>query len=313
MKKLSTVTAVAAVLMLALAGTTFAYPTGWTSDKTVTASTGSVDIAVKGATVHLVYENNGVYYRRSTNTGLTWSSAVRLDAGTGSRPRVTAGAGNTVYAAYVGQDRPGALHNEVLVRRSTTSGQTWESGYFAYAGSATDTVEAVDVTHGSVNVSLCWKMNIANHIYIYWSPLGVGPSPAAAPEGSAMAISLHPDGTPPFYQAAAYARDLRCYHSECDGRYVWRSPAARCPRGTSPSSRARDRGASTSSADGETGCFISCCAPSLSPASRTGCSSARPRWWSRAARRAMRTSIPGGRPSGLSAFTQRKEAASSGT
>ncbi len=174
MRKLSAVTALAAVLMLALAGATFAYPAGWTSDKTVTAGTGSVDIAVKGANVHLVYENNGVYYRRSTDSGLTWSSAVRLDAGTGSRPRVTTGAGNTVYATYVGQDRPGALQSEVLVRRSTNSGQTWESGYFAYVGSSTDTVEAVEITHGSDNVSLCWKMNIANHIYIYWSPLGGG-------------------------------------------------------------------------------------------------------------------------------------------
>lgn len=175
MKKPLTFLIMLVLLTLALGGTAHAYPAGWTSDKAVTAATGAVDLAVKGNSVHLVYGNSGVYYRRSTNKGLTWGSAVRLDAGTGVCPQVTTGSGNTVYAAYVGQDRPGALRNEVLVRRSRNAGQTWDTGYFAYAGSATDAVDEVALTHGSDSVSATWSLSFnASPTSIYWSQLGTG-------------------------------------------------------------------------------------------------------------------------------------------
>ena len=174
MKRLWAAAALAVALTLALAGCALAYPAGWTSDRTVTSGTGEVDVAVKGDTVHLVYENNGVYYRRSTDMGLTWGSAVRVDGGTGFRPRVTAGAGTMVYAAYVGRDRPGASGDELLVRRSTNGGQSWEQGHYARAGSPGDDVESVELTHGTDSVSLCWKLDVANRDYIYWSPLGGG-------------------------------------------------------------------------------------------------------------------------------------------
>ncbi len=167
--------AASVVLIIALVGPANAYPTGWTSDNTVTAGTGAVDISVKGNTVHLVYENGGIYYRRSADKGLTWSSTVRIDGGTGVRPQVTTGSGNAVFVAYVGQDRPGAGRGEALVRRSPDAGQTWDSGYYAYAGSATDSVEDVAATHGSDNVSLTWSLSHdSSPTSIYWSALGAG-------------------------------------------------------------------------------------------------------------------------------------------
>lgn len=165
---------VVVLIALAMPAPAPGYPQGWTSDNLVASGTGSVDISVKGDTVHLVYENNGVYYRRSNDQGVTWTSAVRLDAGTGAGPQVTVGPGDTVFVAYVGEDRSGSVRREALVRRSSNAGRNWDSGYYAYVGSATDTVEAVFVTHGCENVSICWQADVANRDYIYWSPLDGG-------------------------------------------------------------------------------------------------------------------------------------------
>ena len=176
MKRIACFLAILMFFNLALGGVAGAYPTGWTSDKAVGASTGKVDVAVKGNIVHLAYENNGIYYCRSTDKGVTWSSPRKVNLGswTVSSPQVSTGSGDSVYIAYVSEERPGANHTEALVRRSQNSGQSWESGYFAYAGSSTDNLIEAALTHGSDSVSIAWRQWLSSGYAAYWSPLGAG-------------------------------------------------------------------------------------------------------------------------------------------
>jgi len=83
MKRIACFLAILMFFNLALGGVAGAYPTGWTSDKAVGASTGKVDVAVKGNIVHLAYENNGIYYCRSTDKGLPGALPGKSTSGHG--------------------------------------------------------------------------------------------------------------------------------------------------------------------------------------------------------------------------------------
>lgn len=94
-------------------------------------------VAVYRDTVHVVYEDdrsNGiyeVYYRRSTDGGLTWSDEVRLsplDNRDSRRPAIAVN-GNTVHVVWDDARDYGSptLLGEIFYRRSTDGGANWRA------------------------------------------------------------------------------------------------------------------------------------------------------------------------------------------
>jgi len=128
------------IFAIAVSATTArAYPASkqWTSDIHVpgASSDGEVDIAVRHDVVHLVYVGQGgvsVWYMRSADRGLHWSTPFRIDDGNrqDAHPRIEIrGETDTwpydqVAIAYQTLDRDPA-HWHVLLRNSQDLGATW--------------------------------------------------------------------------------------------------------------------------------------------------------------------------------------------
>jgi len=89
--------------------------------------------------------NQEIVYKKSTNSGSSWSSPTRLtyNSGDSSYPFLAAGTGNNLYIAWQ-DDTPG--NDEVYLKSSTNSGNTWStpirvtwnSGYTGRPSIATD-------------------------------------------------------------------------------------------------------------------------------------------------------------------------------
>ena len=109
------------VMALTGSGTGYGYPGG------LAASSTSV--------VHAIYEQGvlgsyRVHYRRSTNSGAIWSTALLLSrpsVGDAGAPAIEA-SGPTVDAVWVeGDDVIGGVDAVVIYRRSLDAGLTWEA------------------------------------------------------------------------------------------------------------------------------------------------------------------------------------------
>src|ERR1041384_6568181 len=94
----------------------------------ITASDNSWCIASSGSVVHIVWFDfrdvtREIYYKRSTDDGLSWSSDTRLSDLTfdSEYPSVTVN-GQNVYVAW-DDARNGAAN--IYFKRSTDGGQTW--------------------------------------------------------------------------------------------------------------------------------------------------------------------------------------------
>ncbi len=105
--------------------------TTWSGDTALTSGAGAkVDpsLAVAGDNVHLVWEdsrngyNSEVYYRRSTDGGLTWESEQRLtNDNYMSRNPCVAATDFYVYVAWASD----TVGREIYFQRSTDNGATW--------------------------------------------------------------------------------------------------------------------------------------------------------------------------------------------
>jgi hypothetical protein len=92
----------------------------------------SPDVAAdSGNAVHVVWRddtpgNNEIYYRRSTDGGVTWQAAKRLTStsGDGDCPAITTDSDGTIQLAW-SDDKSGDI--EIYHVRSTDSGSTWSS------------------------------------------------------------------------------------------------------------------------------------------------------------------------------------------
>jgi hypothetical protein len=105
--------------------------TTWSADTALTSGAGAkVDpsLAVADDNVHLVWEdsrngyNSEVYYRRSTDNGLTWDTEQRLtNDNYMSRNPCVAVCGSNVYLAWSSD----TVGREIYFQRSTDNGVTW--------------------------------------------------------------------------------------------------------------------------------------------------------------------------------------------
>jgi hypothetical protein len=104
----------------------------WESDERLTndpAISGSPALAVSGYILHVVWRderdgNREIYYKRSTDGGLTWSADIRLtaDPAVSSVPSIAV-SGSHVHLIWR-DDRDG--NTEIYYKRSTDDGLTWK-------------------------------------------------------------------------------------------------------------------------------------------------------------------------------------------
>ncbi|RKX68878.1 hypothetical protein DRP53_09805 [candidate division WOR-3 bacterium] len=110
------------------------YGQSWEADRRLTfdsvagPSSGMAAIAISGAYLHLVWRdtrdgNREIYYKRSSDNGLTWSNDVRLtnDPGISGLPSITA-EDSMVYLVWQ-DDREGNF--EIFFKYSTNWGEDW--------------------------------------------------------------------------------------------------------------------------------------------------------------------------------------------
>lgn len=108
-------------------GTSWSPPTrlSW-----VSGYSGCPDLAADSGTgIHLVWfdnftENNEIYYKRSTDSGASWSSLTRLtwNSGTSLFPAVAADSSGGIHVVWA-DNTPG--NDEIYYKRSTNGGASW--------------------------------------------------------------------------------------------------------------------------------------------------------------------------------------------
>jgi len=167
MKRLKTLSALA-LLVFACA---MLLPAAWTSKRLTYNSGGSEipGIAVSGANIYVVWMDNTtgnweIYFRRSSDSGVTWMTSKRLthNAGDSMFPSVAASDDN-VYVTWH-DETPGQL--DIYFRRSTDSGATWESA--KRLTNNTGSSQTTRVAMSGSNVYVCWSDNTPGNCEIYF-------------------------------------------------------------------------------------------------------------------------------------------------
>jgi hypothetical protein len=95
----------------------------------------SRSILSNGNSIHIIWydnrngvSNNEIYYKHSTNNGLNWSSDIKLTDNPARSEQPALGINNTTIYAVWQDDRDGSLL-EIYYKRSTNSGNSWESDF----------------------------------------------------------------------------------------------------------------------------------------------------------------------------------------
>lgn len=121
-------------------------------------------IAVSGSDVHVVWwdkrdENDGIYYKRSSDAGTTWETDIRLtdSLGFGDYPSAATSSGNNVHVVWQDyRDTP----TEIYYKRSTDAGVTWgpdtrlsnDSGWSVNTSIAASSGNNIVVVWGSIQI-----------------------------------------------------------------------------------------------------------------------------------------------------------------
>jgi len=130
---------------------------------------GYADIAVSGANVYVVWMdktpgNIEIFFRRSTDGGVTWQNARRLTntVGDSVTPVVTV-RNSKVYVAW-SDDTPG--NEEIYFRRSLDGGATWKTAKRLTNNAGDSTAPALAVSGSSVYAA--WSDNTPGNSALYF-------------------------------------------------------------------------------------------------------------------------------------------------
>jgi hypothetical protein len=149
-----------------------AAPSGWSDDKRLTTSeqnSYNPTVAVNGSNIHVVWDdfrdgNTEIYYKRSTDNGMTWGSDTRLtnDEATSKYPVVVIN-GRNIHVVW-GEHRHGNW--DVYYKRSTDNGESWGNDTRLTSEGWNSYRPAVAV-NGS-NIHVVWMDNRDGNTKIYY-------------------------------------------------------------------------------------------------------------------------------------------------
>jgi len=108
------------------------------------------------ANPHIVYENNHIYYVRSTDQGRTWETPVRIDNSTGNcyKPDITVDNLNNIHIVWEDQRGP---FDEVYYTKSTNNGLSWPSDNLMISDDNSKTSDFPRITFNTQAVHIIWK------------------------------------------------------------------------------------------------------------------------------------------------------------
>jgi len=145
----------------------------WLADTRLTNNTAfsqQPSVSVSGSVVHLVWRDNPdgndeIYYKRSTNEGLSWQpDSIRLTNNTGLSgfPSIAL-SGSSLHVVWH-DNRDG--NNEIYYKRSTDGGLSWQADTRLTNNSAISQYPAVSVSGSTVHV--VWQDNRDGNDEIYY-------------------------------------------------------------------------------------------------------------------------------------------------
>lgn len=167
----------------------------WGADTRLTYNSSSSinpSISVSGSIVHLVWSDNrtktsDIYYKRSTNGGLTWGSDTRIYKSNYSRQypsiAVEGSSVNIVWMQYV------IGGPEIYYTNSVNAGVSWSKSETKLSNSSGDaSVSSIAVLNGNVNV--LWRDTRDGNWEIYYKRF------VNAPKGNPTGITNNNSGIP---------------------------------------------------------------------------------------------------------------------
>lgn len=145
----------------------------WSADVRLTSNTApslNASIAVSGSTLHVVWEdgrdgNYEIYYKRSTDGGISWGSDIRLtsDAAASFQASVSA-TGATVHVVW--RETRDAGNYDLYHKRSTDGGASWGSDARLTSDPSVSYLPSVSAS--GTNVHLAWWDNRDGNDEIYY-------------------------------------------------------------------------------------------------------------------------------------------------
>ena len=136
---------------------------GWASPPHIAADTGSG--------IHLVWADHSpgnyeIFYKRSTDSGASWSGLTRMtwNSGGSSSPSVAADSGNGIHMVW-GDSTPG--NEEIFYKRSTNSGVSWMGNIRLTWNSDQSTSPHLAVDLGNI-IHVVWSNNTSTNFEIFY-------------------------------------------------------------------------------------------------------------------------------------------------
>ena len=126
-------------------------------------------VSVSGSTVHVAWDdardgNWEIYYKRSTNGGVSWGADVRLTNDSGESGWASGAVSDSVVHVVWQDDRDG--NYEIYYKRSTDGGTSWEPDTRLTSNSAASEFPSVSVSGSTVHV--VWHDNRDGNREIYY-------------------------------------------------------------------------------------------------------------------------------------------------
>jgi hypothetical protein len=145
----------------------------WGADTRLTnnsAESWDPSVSVTGSAVHIVWIDNRdgnyeIYYKRSTDGGVSWGTDTRLTnfTGTSMRPSISS-SGSVVHIVWH-DNRDG--NDEIYYKCSTDGGTSWGTDTRLTNNSASSTVPSLAVS--GQNVHVVWQENRDGNLEIYYN------------------------------------------------------------------------------------------------------------------------------------------------
>lgn len=128
------------------------------------------DLAISGSVVHLIWQRNAtltpiemdydIYYKRSTDDGVTWSPEIRLTSDSSSQSPTVATTGSMVHVVFNNYRTTGT--HEIHYMRSTDAGITWSSKIRISPNDARSSYWP-DVTTAGSTIHVAWTDEAIGH------------------------------------------------------------------------------------------------------------------------------------------------------
>ena len=147
----------------------------WSKNKRLTWNAGLSSLpsiaADSGGGIHLVWEdyspgNGDIYYKQSTDSGVTWSKVTRLTWNTSNstEPSIAADSGGIIHVAW-GDTTLGK--SEIFYKRSTDSGVTWSGIKRLTWSTDWSSSPSIAVDSGS-GVHMAWDRSPSSDMEVYY-------------------------------------------------------------------------------------------------------------------------------------------------